>query len=205
MDLARFFFGCHAATHESDVYDGRTAGGDRWLGGLSDEQMRVRPAKGMNSILWLLWHMARTEDVAVNLVVAARPQVLDDGWVRRMNVPRRDMGTGMTEDEVGELTERADVAAVRAYRSAVGKRTREVVQALRPQTWDEILGIADTTRAAAVGAFGPNDEWVAGIGHRPWQGHTRGDQLGGTAIRHNAGHIGEAVTIRALAGFGLGV
>jgi hypothetical protein len=64
------------------------------------------------------------------------------------------------------------VAAVREYRVAVGERTRDVVAALRPEAWDEILGV---------------------------------DQLGGTAIRHNAGHIGEAVTIHALAGFGLGI
>jgi hypothetical protein len=30
--------------------------------------LRARPAKGVNSILWLLWHMARTEDASVNLV-----------------------------------------------------------------------------------------------------------------------------------------
>jgi hypothetical protein len=204
MELVRFFLGCHSATHASDVNDGRTPGADRWLGGLSDEQMRIRPARGMNSIAWLLWHMARTEDVAVNLVVAARSQVFDDGWARRMNIPYIDMGSGMTEDDVGVLTERADIDAVRAYRSAVGKRTRDVVLALRREAWDEVLGVEDTARAAAAGAFGPN-EWIDGVGHRPWQGHTRGDQLGGTAIRHNAGHIGEAVTIRSLAGFGLGI
>ena len=205
MDLARFFFGCHAAVHASEVYDGITAGADRWLGDLSESQMRVRPAEAMNSIVWLLWHMARTEDVAVNLVVAGEFQVFDDGWAARMNIPRPDMGTGMSNEEVDALTAGADVAAVRAYRSAVGMRTRAVVRALRPDAWDEILGLADTTRAAAAGAFGPNDTWIDGVGHRPWQGHTRGDQLGGTAIRHNAGHIGEAITIRSLAGFALGI
>jgi hypothetical protein len=205
MDLARFFFGCHASVHASDVYDGVTAGVDRWLGDLSESQMRVRPAKAMNSIVWLLWHMARTEDVAVNLVVAGEAQVFDDGWAARMNISRRDMGTGMSDEEVGELTARADVTAVRAYRSAVGMRTRAVVRTLRADRWDEILGLDDTTRAAVVGAFGPNDIWIDGVGHRPWQGHTRGDQLGGTALRHNAGHIGEAITIRSLAGFPLGI
>ena len=107
-------------------------GVERWLGGLSDDQMRRRPGEGLNSIVWLLWHMARTEDVAVNLVVAARAQVFDDGWARRMNVARPDMGTGMTAAEVADLSEQADVAAVRAYRSAVGLRTREVVQTLAP-------------------------------------------------------------------------
>src|SRR5262245_15753562 len=204
MELTRFFLGCHAGTHSSDVYDGRAPGTDRWLSGLSDDQLRMRPTRGLNSIVWLLWHMARTEDVAVNLVVAARPQVFDDAWARKMNIPRPDMGTGMTADEVDDLTERADIAAVREYRSAVGRRTRDVVRTLRPEAWDEILGLEDTTRAAVVGAFGPNDDWADGVGHRPWQGLTRGDQLGATAIRHNTAHIGEAVTIRSLGGFAVG-
>jgi hypothetical protein len=206
MHLERFFAAQHAACHSADLYDGRTPGSDRVFGGLSDDQLRVRPAPRVNSLVWLLWHMARTEDVAVNQVVTAGSQVLDEAWARRMNVASRHMGTAMTAEEVAELSARADVAAVRAYRSAVGRRTREVVDALRPEAWDEILGLADTTRAAAAGAFHPNDDWVdGGVGHRPWQGHTRGDQLGGSALRHNMAHIGEAVTIRGLGGFGLGV
>ena len=43
-----------------------------------------------------------------------------------------------------------------------------------------------------------------GKGH-PWLGWTRGEQLASSALRHNAAHIGEAVTIRGLAGIGLGV
>jgi len=86
----------------------------------------------------------------------------------------------------------------RPGRFDVDMRTREVVGALAPGAWDETRGLADTTRAHAAGAFGPNDDWVDGVGHRPWQGLARGDQLGSTALRHNAGHIGEAVTIRGL-------
>lgn len=205
MDALRFFLVQHAATHAADLEPGSGPGSDRWLGDLTEAQLRVRPGPGLNSILWLLWHMARTEDVAVNLVVAGRDQVLDEAWARRMNVPRRDMGTGMTADEVAALTERADVAAVRAYRAAVGRRTQEVAVALPAADWDVALGLEDTARAAAAGAFGPHDEWIEGIGHRPWQGLARGDQLGATAIRHNTGHIGEAVTLRSLAGFGLGI
>jgi DinB superfamily len=201
MDLVGFFLGLHAATHAPEM-SGAAAGAERWLAGLSDDQLRLRPAGALNSLVWLLWHMARTEDVAVNLIVAGRDQVFDDAWARRMRIARPDMGTGMTADEVAELSERADVAAVRAYRSAVGRRTREVVQTLRPAAWDEVLGLEDTSRAAAVGAFGPNDDWVDGVGHRPWQGHSRGHQLGQTAIRHNTAHIGEGVTVRSLAGLG---
>jgi hypothetical protein len=173
---------------------------ERWLGGLSDDQMRARPGQGLNSIVWLLWHMARTEDAAVNLVVAADQQVLDEPWARRMNVARRDIGTGMTEDEVAELTAHVDVAAVQAYRAEVGARTRDVVRQLRPQAWDETVGAEDITRAARDGAFRIDDSAIVTAGQHPWQGRTRADQLGSSAIRHNAGHIGEAVTLRGLGG-----
>ncbi len=163
--------------------------------------MRLRPGPRLNSLVWLLWHMARTEDAAVNPVVAARDQVLDEHWLRRMNVPWRTIGTGMTTDEVTEMSTRADVGAVRAYRSAVGRRTQEVVRALRPEAWDEIVEVPDIRRAAAAGAL---RDWVEGASY-PWLGWTRAEQLASSALRHNSAHIGEAVTIRSLAGVGLSI
>ena len=172
---------------------------------MTDDQMLERPGRSLNSLVWLLWHMARTEDVAVNLVVSDGQQVLDDDRAQRMNIPWRTIGTGMADGEVADLTKRADVQAVRAYRTAVGRRTRDVVRELRPGAWDEVLGLADTARAAAVGAFAPNTAWVNDIGYKPWQGHSRAAQLASSAIAHNAMHLGEAVTIRSLAGFALGI
>ena len=200
MDLVAYVLGEHAAVHAIEV-GGRAFPGQRVFGEPTDAQMRLRPGKGLNSLVWLLWHMARTEDAAVNLIVARRDQVFDSEWARRMNVPWRNIGTGMTEDEVAGLSETADVAAVRAYRAAVGRRTREVVQALPAAAWQEVVGEDDIRRAAATGAF---RDWVEGQ-RSPWQGWTRAEQLASSAVRHNAAHLGEAVTLRGLAGFGLGL
>jgi hypothetical protein len=194
MDLLTFFLKQHAAVHARDVGGGPSL--VERVFELDDDQMRMRSAPGLNSLVWLLWHMARTEDAAVNPVVAARDQVLDDAWMRRMNVPWRIIGTGMTDEEVGAMTARADVAAVRAYRSAVGRRTREVVTTLRAEAWDEVVGLDDIRRGGAAGAF---RDWVEGASY-PWLGWTRAEQLASSALRHNAAHVGEAVTIRGLAG-----
>jgi hypothetical protein len=194
-----FFLRQHAAVHASDV--GGASLVERVFGGLSDEQMRMRPGARLNSLVWLLWHMARTEDAAVNPVVAARDQVLDEDWIRHMNISQRTIGTGMTSDEVTAMSAHADIAAVRAYRSAVGRRTQEVVRALRPGAWDEIVEAPDIRRAAAAGAF---RDWVDGANY-PWLGWTRAEQLASSALRHNSAHIGEAVTIRSLAGVGLSI
>ena len=200
MDLGEFVLAEHAAVHARDV-SGREFPGQRVFDEPSDAQMRVRPGAGLNSLVWLLWHMARTEDAAVNAVVAGRDQILDEDWTRRMRVPWRIIGTGMTDAEVARVSAEADVAAVRAYRSAVGRRTREVVQALTTSAWDEVVDAADIRRAGAAGAF---RDWVDGQSY-PWLGWTRGEQIASSAVRHNAAHIGEAVTLRGLAGFGLGV
>jgi hypothetical protein len=204
MDMLRFFLVQHGQLHAAEG-GGVASYSDRVFAGLTDEQMRARPAGGVNSLVWLLWHMARTEDASVNLVVSDGRQVLDGDWARRMNAPWRTIGTGMVENDVADLTKRADVNAVRAYRAAVARRTREVVGALRPEVWEEMVGFADTARGAAAGAFAPNTAWTDGVGYKPWQGHSRAAQLAGSAIRHNALHLGEAVTVRSLGGFALGV
>jgi len=60
---------------------------------LTDEQMRVRPREDLNSLAWLMWHIARAEDIFVNVVFAGRPQVFDDGWTGKLGVTRRDFGS----------------------------------------------------------------------------------------------------------------
>jgi hypothetical protein len=204
MDMVSFFLLQHGQLHAAD--GGAAASySDRIFAGLSEDQMRARPGGGVNSLVWLVWHMARVEDVSVNLVVSDGRQVLDDDWARRMQVASRTIGTGMSESDAADLTKRADVGAVCAYRAAVARQTREVVRALRPEAWEETVGLADTARAAAAGAYAPNAAWVDGVGYRAWQGHSRAAQLAGSAIRHNALHLGEAVTVRSLGGFALGI
>lgn len=199
MDVARFFLEQHARLHAADVADG-TSFADRILGGLTDEQMRLRPAKGTNSLAWLLWHMARTEDVTVNRVVTNGRQVFDEGWAGRLGVSRADIGTGMTDEDVAELTRRIDVAAARAYRSAVGRRTREVVATVAPAAWIETVGAEDVNRAQRDGAIGPRAGWLVDF----WTHQNRGERLGTVGITHNAIHLGEAQTLRSVLGLGGG-
>jgi len=103
VDLVSFFHLLHGRVHSSKVSSVATLA-DLVFGALTDEQMRVRPGKRLNSLVWLVWHMARVEDVAVNLVVTAGRQVLDDGWSSRLGVVRTDVGHGMTEDDVAEFS-----------------------------------------------------------------------------------------------------
>ena len=45
---------------------------DEVLQGLSDKQMRHIPAGWANSVVWMLWHITRIEDVTMNFFWRAR-------------------------------------------------------------------------------------------------------------------------------------
>jgi hypothetical protein len=201
MDIRDLFLEQHAAVHSAAVGGNKASAAERTFGGLSDEQMRVRPREDLNSVAWLLWHIARAEDIFVNVVLAGREQLFEDGWAKRLGVSRRDFGIGMTSAEVSELTRTIDVGAAREYRDTVGRRTREIVGAFTPQDWEGMTTTEANERAAAAGAFGARAEMlVKAFSNRPRTG-----LLSGIALFHPSGHMGEANTVRTAGGFGLGV
>ena len=111
--------------HSAAVGGNKMSAAERAFAGLSDEQMRVRPREDLNSLAWLMWHIARAEDIIVNHGARGRAQLFDEGWAKRLGITRRDFGIGMTSAEVTELTRQIDVGALREYRDAVGRRTRD--------------------------------------------------------------------------------
>jgi len=201
MDVRDLFLDQHAAMHSAAVGGNKMSAAERTFGGLTDEQMRVRPREDLNSLAWLLWHIARAEDVFINPVLAGRSQVFDDTWVKRLGNTRREIGTGMTSAEVTELTRQIDVGALREYRDAVGRRTREVVGGFKPQDWEGQVTADGLQRAATEGAFGARTEMLV----KAFTGRPRAMALSGITLFHSSGHMGEAATVRTAGGFGTGV
>ncbi len=201
MDARDMFLDQHAAMHSPAVGGNKLSAAERAFGGVSDEQMRMRPREDLNSLAWLMWHIARAEDIFLNPILAGRPQLFEDGWGPRLGVSRRDFGIGMTSVEVTELTRQIDLAALRDYRDAVGRRTREVVGGYKDQDWQGTVSVEAVERAAAQGAFGIRTEAIV----KGFPGRPRAAMLSGIALFHSAGHMGEAATVRTAGGFGTGI
>jgi hypothetical protein len=126
----------HAALHLTQRR-GEAAGesvysfADEVLDGLTPEQMRRIPPGGEHSIAWIWWHLARIEDMTMNVLVAGNPQLADEeNWFKRLHTPLRDSGNEMDIPAVQQLSDGLDIDALLAYRSAVGRRTDEIVRAL---------------------------------------------------------------------------
>ena len=170
---------------------------DALLEELTEEQLRLRPEPGLNSLAWLLWHMARTEDVVMNLLVAGQPQVLQDGdWLHRLHVARSDIGTGAGDADVARISASVDIPSLLAYRLAVGCRTRDIIRTLQPESLMEPVPASRIDDLLAAGALIDDAHSLAEF----WRGKTTAYLLAMPATGHNLAHLGEAMSIRGRLG-----
>jgi hypothetical protein len=169
---------------------------DELFSGLTDEQLRQQP-RGVNPVVWLVWHAARVQDAAVSRLVADRAQVLDEGgWNPRLRLDRRDVGTGMTGADVEALSRAIDVAALRGYHRAVADRTQAIATALPAAAWSEVVPPEQVRRVVAGdGLLVEAGKWVEDF----WAaGRTRGWYLLQVGLLHPYGHWFEAMVTRGL-------
>jgi len=189
----QLFFHQHAMLHSAKM-----AGTEPWsfedeiLDDITDEQFRSIPAKGEHSIAWAFWHIARIEDVCMNLLVAGSPQVLhQDDWLARMRVSVQETGNAMGPAGIAELSAHLDLQVLRAYRLVVGRRTCSIIADLSPQDLKRKVEPARLQRVLDEGAVlepahGLIDYWgrrdIAGLLLMP-------------ASRHLLVHLNEALQI----------
>jgi hypothetical protein len=187
------FFQQHAQVHSAAMTkETGISLQDEVLAGLTEDQLRYTP-EGMNSIVWLIWHIARTEDVAMNVLVAEGSQVIEDPtWLGRLNLKRHDIGAGMSGAEVTELSAQLPVDALLAYRIAVGRRTRDIVKTLTPAQADTKVNSDHIQQVFAKGALVQAGNFVAEY----WYGKRKAFLLSMPATRHCYLHLQHARDVR---------
>lgn len=163
---------------------------------MNEFDLRMRPLPQLNSIAWLVWHIARCEDAGVNRLAVGQTQVFDEGnWAERLNVPIRHIGTGMTDQEVAELSSQIDLGALQSYWNDVGVKTVAIVKELVPC---QLAELPDPVHRQHVldheGMLGPNAGHLA----TAYDELSREDILVHFALTHSYGHFYEMLTIRSL-------
>ncbi len=188
------FFQQHARLHAQNMAQTEPWSlEDEVLDGLSPEIMRRIPAGGEHSIAWLLWHIARCEDIAMNLLVVGGQQVLlGDAWLERLKIGVRDTGNTMDPSEMAAFSQAVDLEALRAYRQAVGRRTREIVKPLGPADLKRKVDPARLQRVLDEGAVLPA---ACGIVEY-WGKRIVAGLLLMPASRHLLTHLTEAIKVR---------
>jgi hypothetical protein len=92
---------------------------------------------GHNSVAWLLWHIARGEDWAIQTILQGQEQLLmSEGWDHRMRVTYPGFGGGMEREEMIALSEQIDLKALRGYYTAVAAATQTFLRTFNFATID---------------------------------------------------------------------
>jgi hypothetical protein len=197
-EAIQLFLTQHVMLHSAKMA-AKVAGAEPWsfedavLDDMTEERIRRVPRSCEHSVAWIIWHIARCEDITMNLLVAGSPQVLNQGgWVDRINSPICHAGNEMDAVGVARFSDALDIDALRAYRVAVGRRTREIVKQLGSEdlkrkvdparlqrVWDE--GAVVEAASGIVDYWGKRD--VAGLLLMP-------------ASRHPIIHLNEALKLK---------
>ena len=135
----------------------------------------------------------RSEDVAMNRLVAGSPQILHkDKWLERIRATVSDTGNAMDENDVADLSAQIDIKGLRAYRLAVGRRTREIVKQLQPE---QLKQKVEPVRLQQLLDEGAVVEEARGIVDY-WSRRNIAGLLLMPATRHNLIHLNEAYRLK---------
>lgn len=188
------FLNLHAPLHAREVSGqaGWNMEEELWHG-LDEAAFRRVPVREEHSIAWSLWHLARIEDITMNVLLAGQDQLFErEGWAGRLHAPIRDSGNEITPQMLLRLSEQVDRQAVRAYRSAVGASTRKVVAALSFADLKRKTPPERLSKAVAEGAINPESTGVLDY----WAGLTGKGLLLMPPTRHNLFHLNECLTLK---------
>ncbi|MCJ7626540.1 MAG: DinB family protein [Anaerolineaceae bacterium] len=193
-EAVRLFLIQHAMLHSAQVSQSDTwSYEDEILDDMSAEQIRRIPSNCEHSIAWVIWHLARIEDVTMNQLVAGTPQLLQrDNWLERMKITTRHTGNAMDEASMAELSAAIDLEAMRAYRVAVGRRTREIVRQIEPEMFKQKV---EPSRFRKVWDEGAVVEAASSIVNY-WSKRNIAGLLLMPPTRHNFLHLNEAARLK---------
>jgi len=132
-EAIRLCFELHALVHQSDVSNST----NRTLADEIYEDLREidychMPTARDVTIAWNLWHIARIEDITMNLLVGDGKQILDGTWLNKLGTMTTDTGNAMTDEEIIVLSKELNKASLLEYRYTVGIKSRKILSALQP-------------------------------------------------------------------------
>jgi hypothetical protein len=165
------------------------------LEGLTEDLYRRVPDSAEHSIAWCLYHLARCEDVTMNLLLAGQPQVLKQGhWQARLKIGIEHTGNEMSRSEIVDFSRAIDLAALTEYCVAVGQSTRAIVRDLKPEDFGQKMSPSRVQQVRSEGALLPAAEYIL----KYWSRRTRAGLLQMPPTRHCLVHLNEITKLKKI-------
>jgi hypothetical protein len=168
---------------------------DEIFSGLSEADYRTVPPGSEHSLIWILWHISRIEDITLNLLIDGGNQVYKEkDWQDRLASPIHDTGNQITAEDHLALTRDVDPDTLHLYRDEVGRKTRSIVSQLNLERLGESVSQDGLNRIIDEGAVLPESvELLAYWGRKKIY-----QLLLMPPTRHLMVHLNEAITLKEL-------
>jgi hypothetical protein len=188
------FLAQHAMVHSARVSKSKLwSFEDEILNDLPEEQFRCIPPGSEHSIAWILFHLARCEDITMNILVAGTPQLFTrDSWREKLKATIIHSANSMDDQSVAAFSARIDLDQLRAYRQSVGRRTRQIVRKLKRKELKQKVDPSHVQRIMDEGALLPEAIEILNY----WSTRTIAGLLLMPPTRHNFLHLNEALRIK---------
>lgn len=123
----------------ADAYGRVLENGLAVVDGLTPEELAARPAPDVNTIAWLVWHLARVQDDHVAEVTGTAQVWTEQGFAERfgLDLDVADTGYGHTAEQVAAVRATADDLA--AYLRATHAASTAYLATVGPDDLDRVV------------------------------------------------------------------
>jgi hypothetical protein len=162
----------------------------------SETTIRCVPPKFDHSIAWIIWHIARIEDMTMSWLMVGKTQIFhQDDWLTRLDITIQHSGNVVMDDaDVTELSQTIDIEALKDYRLAVGRSTQEAVRSLQQEEFKQEVDPGRLKRLLDDGSIPEEASDLLAY----WGGLTKAGLLLMPPTRHNFIHLNEAVKVKKM-------
>lgn len=108
-EAKQLFFKLHSKLHLPSITGTKRNEVDILLNDLAPLEYGIMSTSKDETIAWVLWHIARIEDLTMNILVVNSEQLFDNEWKKRLNAPISDTGNALSDDEIMELSRQLDI------------------------------------------------------------------------------------------------
>ena len=146
------------------------------------------------TIAWNIWHITRIEDITVNILIQNVEQILNEEWLRCLNISVYDTGNAMSDDEIISFSRSVNMAEVRNYRNAVGTKTKNMLEKLLPSDMKRRVKRENIDRILAEGGVTEHKDsvWLLDF----WGRKNIAGILLMPVTRHQIGHLNDSMRLK---------
>lgn len=145
------FLDIHAKLNLSEISNTEKNEVDNLLENLTQNQYSIMPTNKDETIAWVLWHIARIEDLTINILVARKDQIFNEDWKKKLNVSITDTANALSDNEIIDLSKNINIDKLISYRNEVARNTRKVVSDLSSEDMKRCIVRDDLDKILELG------------------------------------------------------